>query len=101
MSYASLMVYVEADATPEQRVRLAASLADRFTAMLIGMSAVTAPPPIVADGMVLAEWTVEDVELMRAKLTDKGNWFRGVAGGDQRRRDWHTAIDFPTAALTD
>ncbi len=36
MSYASLMVYVENDAIPEQRVRLAANLADKFTASLIG-----------------------------------------------------------------
>jgi hypothetical protein len=58
MSYASVMVYVEADATPERRVRLAASLADKFSAMLIGVSALAIPPPVVADGMVLAEWTV-------------------------------------------
>jgi nucleotide-binding universal stress UspA family protein len=99
VSYASLMVYVEADATPEQRVRLAASLAGRFGAALTGMSAVGVPLPIVADGMVIAEWTVEDVELMRAKLADKGNWFRGIAGGDHRRLDWHAALDFPDEAL--
>ena len=39
MSYASVMVYVEADGAPEERVRLAASLADKFDAMLIGLSA--------------------------------------------------------------
>jgi hypothetical protein len=32
MSYASLMAYIEADAAPEQRVRLAAGLAGRFAA---------------------------------------------------------------------
>jgi nucleotide-binding universal stress UspA family protein len=100
MSYASLMVYVEADATPEQRVRLAASLADRFSATLIGMSALAIPPPIVADGMVMAESTVEDIELMRGKLADKGRWFRGIAGGDHRRLEWHAALDFPGEALT-
>jgi hypothetical protein len=81
MSYASLMVYVDADAMPEQRVRLAASLADRFTAILMGMSALAIPPPVVADGMAMAELTDVDVELIRAKLADKGNWFRGIAGG--------------------
>src|SRR5260370_40202471 len=101
MSYASVMVYVEADATPEQRVRLAASLADRFTAMMIGVSALVIPPPIVADGMVIAESTVEDIELMRAKLADKGNWFRGIAAGDDHRRlEWHAALDFPAEILT-
>jgi hypothetical protein len=95
MSYASLMVYVEADATPERRVRLAAALADKFGAKLTGVSAVAVPPPMVADGLVVAEWTVEDIELMRAKLDDKGNWFRGVADGHHRRLDWHAALDFP------
>jgi len=99
MSYASLMVYVEADATPERRVRLAASLADKFAAMLIGVSALAIPPPVVADGMVLAESTDDDIELMRARLADKGNWFCGIAGGDHRRLDWHAALDFPAEAL--
>jgi hypothetical protein len=93
------MVYVEADATPERRVRLAASLANRFGAVLTGTSAVGVPLPIVAGGMAIAEWTVEDVELMRAKLADKGNWFRGIAGGDHRRLDWDAALDFPDEAL--
>ena len=99
MSYASLMVYVEADAIPEQRVRLAANLADKFAAMLIGVSALAIPPPVVADGMVMAELTDDDIELMRARLADKGNWFRRIAGGDHRRLDWHAALDFPTEAL--
>jgi nucleotide-binding universal stress UspA family protein len=93
------MVYVEADATPEQRVRLAARLADQFNATLIGVSALAIPPPVVADGMVMDEWTDDDIDLMRAKLADKGNWFRGIAGGDHRRLDWHAALDFPDEAL--
>ena len=60
MSYRALLVYVEADTKPEQRVRLAASLADRFTAKLIGLSALAIPPPVVADGMVMAEVTEAD-----------------------------------------
>ena len=39
MSYATLMVYVDADHLPEQRVRLSAGLADKFSATLIGLSA--------------------------------------------------------------
>ena len=68
MSYASVMVYVEAYGSPEQRVRLTAGLADEFNAMLIGLSALAAPPPVVADGMVMDEPTDADIELMRAKL---------------------------------
>jgi nucleotide-binding universal stress UspA family protein len=99
MSYASVMVYVEADGTPEPRVRLAASLADKFNAMLIGLSALAVPPPMVADGVVMAEPTDADVELLRAKLADKGEWFRGIAGTNRQRLEWRSALDLPIETL--
>jgi hypothetical protein len=52
MTYAAVMVYLEADGTPEPRVRLAASLADKFNSMLIGMSALSIASPVMADGLV-------------------------------------------------
>jgi nucleotide-binding universal stress UspA family protein len=99
MSYASVMVYVEADQTPEQRVRLAASLAEKFNAALIGLSALAVPPPVLADGMVMAEPTEADIELMRAQLANKGDWFRAIAGG-LRRVEWRAMLDLPVEALT-
>ncbi len=99
MSYVAVMVYVEADGTPEQRVRLAASLADKFTATLIGLSALAIPPPIVADGVVMDGMTDVDIKLMRAKLADRGNWFRSVAGSDHRQLEWRPLLDLPTEAL--
>jgi nucleotide-binding universal stress UspA family protein len=100
MSYASIMVYVEADATPEPRVRLAASLADKFAASLIGVSALTVPPPMVADGVVMSAPSETDIDLMRATLADKGIWFRGIAGGDQRRLEWRAMLDFPIEVVS-
>ncbi len=100
MSYAAIMVYVEADETPEQRVCLAASLADQFSATLIGVSSLAIPPPIVADGMVMDELTEVDIELMKAKLADKGNWFRRIAGNNHRKLEWRTALDFPARFVT-
>jgi hypothetical protein len=48
MTYATVMVYVvDANGSPEQRVRLAASLADKFNATLIGLSALAIPPPFL------------------------------------------------------
>ena len=90
MSYAAVMVYVEADETPEQRVRVAASLAEQFHATLIGISALAIPPPIVADGMVLDEFTDVDIELMKARLADKGSWFRRIAGDNRRKLEWRS-----------
>ena len=67
MSYASIMVYVEADRAPEKRVQLAASLANRFNAALTGMSALAILPPLVIDGRVLDEIDGIDVELMKSE----------------------------------
>jgi nucleotide-binding universal stress UspA family protein len=99
MSYKSFLVYVEADATPEQRVRLVASLADKFDATLIGLSARAIPPPMVADGAVVAAPTEADIKEMGAKLAEKGNWFRSIAAGGQRKLEWRSELDFPNNAL--
>ena len=99
MSYAVVMVYVEADSMPEQRVRLAAGLAARFDARLLGLSALAIPPPTVADGMVLADTTEVDIKLMQATLVEKGEWFGRLAGGDSRKPEWRSALDFPIDVL--
>ncbi len=100
MSYRAVIVYVEADGKPEQRVRLAASLADQFTSKLIGLSALAIPPPVVADGMVMAEATEVEIQLMRASLADKGNWFRAVAGAVRRQPEWRPLLSLPIEALS-
>jgi hypothetical protein len=99
MSYAVVMVYVEADSMPEQRVRLAAGLAARFDAQLLGLSALAIPPPTVANGVVLAYPAETDVKLMQATLAEKGEWFRRLAGGDSRKPEWRSALDFPIDVL--
>jgi nucleotide-binding universal stress UspA family protein len=91
MSYASILVFIEADAMPEDRIRIAASLADRFDATLIGLSALAIAPPMVGDAVVVDE--------MRGKLARQGDWFRQIAGADRRKVEWRTALDFPVEAL--
>jgi hypothetical protein len=99
MSYAAVMVYVDADGAPERRVRLAAGLADKFNATLIGLSALSIRPPIVADAVLVQDVTQADIKQMRAKLADRGGWFRGIAGADHRKLDWRAVLDFPDEAL--
>jgi nucleotide-binding universal stress UspA family protein len=99
MPYAAVMVYIEAEGTPEQRLRVAAGIADKFTAALIGVSALAIPPPIVADGMVLDDVTDVDIKLMEAKLADRGRWFRGIAGEDHQELQWRAELDLPAAAV--
>lgn len=98
MAYASLLVYVDAEGAPEQRVRLAAGLADKFNATLIGLSARAIPPPLVTEGVVVEQMTETEIKDMRAALADKGNWFRSVAGAN-KKLEWRTRFDLPTEAL--
>ena len=98
MTYAAMMVYVDIDGIPEQRVRIASGLAKKFDAALIGFSARAVPPPFVAEGVIIEEATEADIEQMRAALAKRGDWFRGVVR-DVKDVEWRSALDFPGAAL--
>ncbi len=98
MSYAALMVYVDIEGIPEQRVRIASELARKFDAALIGVSARAVPPPFVAEGVVIEQTTEADIKQMHASLAKRGNWFRGVVG-EGRDIEWRSALDFPDDAL--
>jgi hypothetical protein len=97
MSYAALMVFIEPDATPEARVRLAAGLAARFGARMIGRPI---PIPLAADGMVIGVPTDADVKLMNAKLADRGNWFSRIAGGNGQKVEWRSALELANEVIT-
>jgi nucleotide-binding universal stress UspA family protein len=99
MSYATLLVYVDADSRPEHRVRIAVSVADKFNATLIGLSALPIPPPVVANGVVTFGPTEVDIAAMRAQLADQGNWFCSIAAADHRKLEWRPLLEFPTMAL--
>jgi nucleotide-binding universal stress UspA family protein len=99
MSYASIMVYIDADGAPEQRVRIAAGLADKFDATLIGLSALGIPPTVVTpNGMVISQPTDVDFELMRAKLARNGAWFCSIAAAPNRKLEWRSELDLPREA---
>jgi nucleotide-binding universal stress UspA family protein len=100
MSYAALMVYVDADGIPEQRIRIAADLAAKFDAALIGISARAVPPLLVAEGVIIEEATEDDIKQMQAGFVKRGDWFRGIVGADRPDVEWRTALDFPAEALT-
>ena len=100
MSLTTLLVYVGADEADSQRIEIAAALADRFDAVLTGMSVEMLPPPIVVDGTVLdGEQLQAQMKGLRARLDERGNWFRSVAAGERRKLEWRQCIDFPADAL--
>lgn len=100
MSYAALLVYVDVDGLPEQRVRIASELAAKFDAALIGFSARAVPPPFVAEEAII-ELTTEaaDIKQMHKALAKRGNWFRRIVGTDRQDVEWRTTLDLPCDAL--
>src|SRR5579864_2006844 len=99
MSYASLMVYVDADGSPEHRDRICASLADKFNAVLIGISATAFRPPMMVEGVALPGAADAEIKAASERLAGKGKWFCTVAGADHRKLEWRPVFDFPAVAL--
>lgn len=99
MSYATLLVYINADHVSRQLIGVAAGLADKFSAKLIGLSALAIIPPFVAEGVVIVENATEfDIAKMKAALAEAGSKF-GAAAGAGRKTEWRSAIEFPTETL--
>jgi len=99
MSYAALMVYVDVDGIPEQRVRIASELAAKFDAALIGFSAHAVPPSFFTEDAIKALTTEADIKKMRKALAKRGNWFRSIVGADRQDIEWRTTLDLPCDAL--
>ena len=99
MSYAVVMAYVDANSMPEQRVRLAASLAEKFNATLIGLSALAIHPPFLVEGVTIPQATAADIVEIMSMLTAKGDWFRNIAAIDHHRIEWRPVLDYPADAL--
>jgi nucleotide-binding universal stress UspA family protein len=93
------MSYVEAHGKPEHRVRLSASLSDKFNAMLIGISAAAFRPPMEVEGVAVQGVTELDIKETSAKLAGQGHWFRGIASAPHRKLEWRPVFDFPVNAL--
>ncbi|MBN9149636.1 MAG: universal stress protein [Nitrobacter sp.] len=99
MSYATLLVWVNIDHVSKQFVGVAAGVADKFAANLLGLSAVAIVSPFVAEGVVIVDNATEfDVAKLKASLAEAGNKVQAAAGSG-RRFEWRSVIEFPTQAL--
>ena len=99
MSYATLLVYVNVDHVSKALVNVAANLADKFSAKLIGLSARAIVPPVVADGVVIVDKASElEIAQMRKSLAEAGDNFRATAGA-KRETEWRSALEIPTDTL--
>jgi nucleotide-binding universal stress UspA family protein len=94
MSYASLLVHVDVDG----RSSIAADLADRFHALLIGLAA-WAPMsvfPAEQANPAVGDFHLQD---MKTLLDQKGKEFCVAFARPDRKVEWRSILDFPTEAI--
>ena len=100
MALKSILVQTNIDDNNEGRVKVAAGLADRFGASLIGVSA-CAIQPITSSGMAAGvDLFVEDPEDIKKQLQALEKAFRDASGGKGNGIEWRGAIGFPTEHAT-
>jgi nucleotide-binding universal stress UspA family protein len=98
MSYAALMVHVHAEGELSGRVKLAAELADRFRALLVGIAA-WAPTSLFASKQPVVDETQPHLQDMMSLLEVKGREFHAAVAGEGRRVEWRSILDVPTEAV--
>jgi nucleotide-binding universal stress UspA family protein len=96
VALATLLVHVDVDSTSDARVRLAAKLAERFGATLIGVSACILPPyPAESAYFVTREVIEQERRNIAACLKRTGDSFCATAGSIGPKFEWRSDIDFP------
>ena len=100
MTYATLMVHVDVDGELGGRVSVAADLADRFHAHLIGIAG-WAPMSVFPVEEMQTAPAPGDMHLldMRTLLDAKGKQFCAAVGTGERRVEWRSVLDVPTEAV--
>jgi hypothetical protein len=93
MSYATLMVYVDVEGKPDGRVSVAADLARRFDAHLIGIaSGASISVALGEDAPNEAVAETPQLRDMKALLDQKGQEFRAAIGTSGRRVEWRSVV---------
>ena len=101
MSYASILVHVDSEGPLDGRCSIAADLADRFQALLIGLAAwapmsVFPPADEAFENPAIGDLHLQD---MKTLLDQKGKEFCAAFGRPERRVEWRSMLDFPTEAV--
>jgi nucleotide-binding universal stress UspA family protein len=96
MTISAILVQTNIDDFPGGRVKVAADLAGRFGATLIGVCA-CALQPILTDAMAVGvAGIIEDPSDIEAQLQTAQTKFRELAGQTAKLIEWRSSIDFPT-----
>ncbi len=100
MSYATLMVHVDVDAELGGRVGIAAGLAARFHAHLIGVAG-WAPMSVFLAEDARNDRAPPDFQFndMKTLLDRKGEQFKTTVRALSGEAEWRSGLDFPTDLL--
>jgi nucleotide-binding universal stress UspA family protein len=100
VSYVSLIVHVDADSDLSGRVNIAADLADRFHAHLMGVAGWAPMSVFLAEEALINPSTrVPPLQEMKAALERKGLQFCAAVSRADREVEWRSGLDFPTEVL--
>lgn len=96
MSFAAVMVHVDLQDPSAARIRIAADLADRFQAALIGVAGRALRPAVIEGGVVIDVAINEhELEEIATQLKRRGEEFRAAVGKSRKDVEWRYGVDFP------
>ena len=101
MTIATIMVSVDLGAAAADRVQLAAGLAARFRARLIGVGACRVPGPMPVGDMLAVERVYEDEEQRTREALERARTLFEREAGEANRRAWRAALTDPLAFLAE
>lgn len=101
MSHASILVHFNAEGPLNGRCSIAADLADRFHALLIGIAgwapmSVFPPPEDVLEKAAMSDCHLQE---MKTLLDQKGTEFCAAFARPSRPVEWRSRLDVPTEAV--
>ncbi len=103
MSYASILVHVEANSpSSDARLALSSELARRFGAALIGVAAESVRPPMVdafGGAVLIGDVLVAEEEQIRARLEAAEKTFGTHSGVEGLTTEWRSAVDLPASVV--
>jgi nucleotide-binding universal stress UspA family protein len=96
MAFEAILVQTNIDDFAEDRIKLAADLAQRSGAILIGDCSCAIQPILVDAVAVGVPGLVEDPSDIEAQLQTAQARFRGLVEGTVKTIEWRSALNFPT-----
>src|ERR1700694_2839567 len=97
MTYATVMVRMALDRSNDARLEIAGQLAERFGALVIGVTAAEFSPPLYfTDGEQAQKFLDEGQAAIRNRIAKLEAQFRAAMQNRAAAVEWRCAEDFPT-----